>query len=138
MDSTLKLAIIQYHNSGKTYQEIKQLLNCSLGTISYHCSDASRKKQHKRARDSKVKFIREAKINAGGKCNICGYDKCLKALDFHHTDPTTKAISVTGKKKTMYEVLRDLGRNAAVLELQKCELICANCHRELHDIDGRV
>jgi len=61
---------------------------------------------------------------AGGSCRLCGYDKCLAALQFHHLDPREKsfALSLCGVTRSI-EVLR---REAA-----KCVLLCANCHAEV-------
>ena len=62
---------------------------------------------------------------AGGKCQICGYKKCLKALDFHHLNPKQRSFSldVRGLTKSW---------NTIVDEIHKCVLVCANCHREIH------
>jgi hypothetical protein len=60
----------------------------------------------------------------GGKCNICGYDKYIGALDFHHVDPDEKEFSISGAKRLLFENLKD--------ELDKCILVCSNCHREIH------
>ena len=59
----------------------------------------------------------------GGKCVRCGYDRCIGALDFHHRDPTVKELHV--------KLLRSFSE-AAKKELDKCDLLCANCHREAH------
>ena len=60
----------------------------------------------------------------GGKCEICGYDKNDNAFDFHHIDPSDKKYSLSGKYNLSFEKLKD--------ELDKCMLLCSNCHRELH------
>lgn len=62
----------------------------------------------------------------GGKCCRCGYDKCVSALEFHHTDPTQKdfAISSGGINRSWDRVKT---------ELLKCILVCANCHAEIHE-----
>lgn len=60
----------------------------------------------------------------GGKCRICGYSKCLAALDFHHVETWLKDFTISDRM-TSFEVIRS--------ELDKCELLCANCHREVHD-----
>lgn len=60
----------------------------------------------------------------GGKCQICGYNTCSQALEFHHLIPEEKEYTVAKKTYTKWEDL--------VLELQKCILVCANCHREIH------
>ncbi len=61
----------------------------------------------------------------GGKCQICGYSKCLEALEFHHLAADEKDFSISDKGYT---------RSWAVIrkEIDKCLLVCANCHRELH------
>lgn len=61
----------------------------------------------------------------GGKCTMCGYDKCVDALEFHHIDETTKSVNPS---TAIYRWSFD----KAFEELKKCVLICANCHRELH------
>jgi hypothetical protein len=60
----------------------------------------------------------------GGKCEICGYDKCIEALDFHHKDPTQKDFNISASKICNIETLKK--------EVDKCMLLCANCHREIH------
>jgi hypothetical protein len=60
----------------------------------------------------------------GGCCQKCGYDKCIGALDFHHLDPSTKEAGWTGMRKMSMENM--------IKELDKCILLCANCHRETH------
>ena len=61
----------------------------------------------------------------GGKCKICGYNKSPMALDLHHIDPKTKSFGLA---------VRGLTRSWEALkrEADKCALICANCHREIH------
>jgi transposase len=61
---------------------------------------------------------------AGGKCQICGYDRHQGSLEFHHLDPSKKAfpLSLRGVTRSM-EVLRE--------EAAKCVLLCANCHAEV-------
>jgi hypothetical protein len=60
----------------------------------------------------------------GGKCQVCGYSKFPGALDLHHLDPKQKLFSIGDKGYT-----RSWERVQA--ELDKCILVCANCHREL-------
>lgn len=61
----------------------------------------------------------------GGKCMRCGYCKYPEVLEFHHKDP---------KKKEFNLGLGGLTRSWARIkkEVKKCELLCANCHREIH------
>ncbi len=61
----------------------------------------------------------------GGKCQICGYCKFIGSLEFHHTDPSRKDFSISADGSTRsWERIRN--------EIEKCVLICANCHREIH------
>lgn len=75
-----------------------------------------------------VEIRRRLKVKAiaykGGKCEICGYSKCPAAFDFHHVDPSVKDFGISGNTRS-FEKLRP--------ELDKTMLLCANCHRELHD-----
>ena len=61
----------------------------------------------------------------GGQCSRCGYNKCVEALEFHHLDSSQKDFGISEKGYTRsWERVRE--------ELEKCILVCANCHRELH------
>ena len=59
----------------------------------------------------------------GGKCQICGYNRCQEALDFHHINQSEKDYTISGGTKS-FETLKK--------EVDKCILVCANCHREIH------
>jgi ActR/RegA family two-component response regulator len=63
----------------------------------------------------------------GGKCSICGYDKCKQALEFHHRDDTEKEFNISGLHSIRWERIQR--------ELDKCDLLCANCHREVHSTE---
>ena len=60
----------------------------------------------------------------GGKCALCGYDKCFSALEFHHINSDDKDFSLGANANVSTE--------KALLESQKCIILCANCHREVH------
>ena len=79
-----------------------------------------------RAVHARRKKIRQMAVEyKGGKCEICGYSRCIDALEFHHNDLAEKrfGISEKGYTRSWKEVMK---------ELDKCIMICANCHRELH------
>ena len=59
----------------------------------------------------------------GGKCQCCGYSKCIEALEFHHLDPNIKSFTISGKSKSF---------NSLKSEVDKCILVCSNCHKEIH------
>lgn len=74
---------------------------------------------HKRRKQLKVKSV-EYK---GGKCEKCGYSKCVEALDFIHVDASTKKFQI-GKSG----ITRSWDK--IKLELDKCKMLCSNCSRE--------
>jgi hypothetical protein len=61
---------------------------------------------------------------AGGCCELCAYDRCIWALQFHHVDPDAKKFSLS-----RHGVTRSYAEAAA--EADKCVLLCANCHAEI-------
>lgn len=75
-----------------------------------------------------VAWRQRAKLRAvqykGGRCQSCGYNKSVRALTFHHIDPTQKDFNVSSSTKAWSTIKS---------ELDKCLLLCANCHAEVHD-----
>jgi transposase len=86
----------------------------------YRCKRCRMQRVAQRRRIIKRKLVEEA----GGKCLICGYDRCVQVLQFHHLDPSTKEFDL-GRRG----VTRSLARARA--EARKCVLLCANCHAEV-------
>jgi hypothetical protein len=80
-------------------------------------------------RRSKVKEM--ALEYKGGKCERCGYDKCKSALAFHHLDPTKKDFGISAKGHTR-------SWNRIQKELDKCILVCLNCHAEIHEEERNI
>jgi hypothetical protein len=60
---------------------------------------------------------------AGGSCAVCGYDRCMVNLHFHHVDPATKSFALSVATGKGLSKLRE--------EAKKCVLVCANCHGEI-------
>lgn len=60
----------------------------------------------------------------GGKCLHCGYKKCIEALEFHHRDPSEKDFQFSDGKNRSWERVK--------IELDKCDMVCSNCHKEIH------
>jgi hypothetical protein len=73
----------------------------------------------RRRRKAKEILVREA----GGRCQLCGYDRSQTALQFHHLDPNTKEFGVAHRGARGIERLR--------AEIRKCVLLCSNCHAEV-------
>lgn len=74
-----------------------------------------------------VTWRQRTKIKAleykGNKCIICGYNKCSRALVFHHIDSAKKEFSISSVSRS-WETIKK--------ELDKCILLCMNCHAEEH------
>jgi predicted HNH restriction endonuclease len=62
----------------------------------------------------------------GGQCRVCGYNKCLRNLDFHHIDPSIKSFGLASG-------VVDFGIEKSITESKKCILVCSNCHGEIHE-----
>ena len=74
----------------------------------------------------RIKLRKMARDYKGGRCEICGYNKCDRALSFHHLDPNKKdfGLSDKGLTRSWKKIQQDI---------DKCILLCANCHMEVHD-----
>lgn len=83
------------------------------------------KNQRERGLKRKYDYI----ISRGGKCECCGYNKNIAALEFHHKNPEEKEFQIDSRKfaNSKIEVLKQ--------ELDKCMIVCSNCHKELHHPD---
>lgn len=181
---TNKEMILSLRKEGKSYNEIKKILNISKSVICYHCKsmninepidrsfysikenidleelneyylthtiletaekfgisrsavikyvDSKTSKlcedERKRRKYNHVKnSIQKLKIFGveylGGKCSVCGYKTCVDALEFHHVNPSEKEFTISKRPCRALEKLKK--------ELDKCILLCSNCHKELH------
>ena len=86
----------------------------------YRCLRCRSEAVSKRRRKLKKKLVEYF----GGKCIKCGYSKCIWALTFHHKDPKEKDFTISSGDTRAWKTL--LG------EAKKCDLVCMNCHAELH------
>jgi len=94
-------------------------LLCSNCHMDYHCGSG-------RKTTIKTRFLDN--INKT-KCNVCGYSKNVGVLSFHHVNPIDKKYGIAKimerkKNETSLKELSD--------EIDKCELLCRNCHRDKH------
>ena len=71
----------------------------------------------------KQKIRRILLAEAGGRCVVCGYDRCIINLHFHHVDPSQKSFRLSSHVGRSLEAFRK--------EAAKCVLLCANCHGEV-------
>ena len=79
--------------------------------------------QQERGLKRKVRLL---KLKSNG-CVRCGYNKNLAALCFHHRDPSNKVFQLDMRS------LSNRSWNAVLIEADKCEVLCANCHAEEHN-----
>ena len=87
------------------------------GNSSVKCNSCYVNKQRKEKKQKAINLL-------GGKCSICGYDKCNRALEFHHLDTSKKEFTISNKSFSWEKIEK---------ELLKCILVCANCHAEIHE-----
>jgi hypothetical protein len=87
---------------------------------------ADRAEYLKKAVSARRKTVKAKLVEyKGGQCSICGYRKCPDALDLHHLDASQKEFGLSAQGLTR-------AWSKVVTEADKCILVCANCHREIH------
>ena len=119
--SVLAARIIALHEEGKSYSQIKEILGCSKGTISYHVGMGQKEKTAFRQtskRSAISKHIQEAKQSQ--VCADCGEDYPYWMMQFDHLRDKKFNISQYRQKTSDLEVIQQ--------EIDKCEVVCANCH----------
>jgi 5-methylcytosine-specific restriction endonuclease McrA len=96
-------------------------------------TDLRRKNKIKRDRGKDklriVLYKKRAVELLGGKCCICGYDKCIASLQFHHVNPKNKSTDIKS--------IICCSWSRIMFELEKCVLLCSNCHEEYHYLQRR-
>ena len=109
-------------------QETKPLTREFFSTCKEHksglrfiCKACSSKVTIARQKQQKLKWL----TYKGGKCEVCGYDKSVRALHFHHKNPHEKDFTLGKYRSRSWLIVK--------AELDKCSLLCANCHAEIHD-----
>lgn len=138
MVKKLKDQILELRVQGLSYKQIKDTLNCGKAIVSYHCRmnhlggekpeiltiEERKKRNYERVKTHRQKIKEKGVEYLGGKCELCGYSKSIWAFDFHHRDPAKKEFGICEYSRLAWETVRK--------ELDKCMLLCSNCHRELH------
>lgn len=84
----------------------------------FRCGRCRAEAVTKRRRSLKRILVEEA----GGKCMLCGYSRCDRALEFHHLDPRAKKFQITSHTRSLAKLRA---------EASKCVLLCSNCHAEV-------
>lgn len=116
-----------------TTKETSKKFNIGIGTIKKIVENKNRKlteTERKEYNYNHVKNFRKrnkerAVEYKGGKCEKCGYEKCTSALEFHHLEPKEKDFSPSQNMNMAWDKIK--------VEIDKCILVCSNCHREIHE-----
>lgn len=105
----------------------KQQRYCSRGCLRIYHNTVHQNyyRQKQKGLQRKLELI----AHFGGKCSHCGYNKNLAALVFHHLDPAQKDHNLDLRS------LSNRSLQSVLQEFEKCQLLCENCHRELHHPD---
>jgi len=121
----MKDKILKLRSEGKSYRQIEALLGCSRSTISYHCSEQGVIRKNiniTKHRNRKIQYLNEFKKTLN--CGVCGEDRWW-VLDFHHRDSTKK-------EKSISRMIREDSIEKVLIEIEKCDVLCSNCHRDFH------
>ena len=106
--------------------------NSSSRLYCYGCSGESTRNNYETRKHQKTILRRSMKLQAikllGGKCSICGYDRCIDALEFHHSNPEMKEFKLGSGNTISWREYK--------AEALKCILVCSNCHKEIHSKIG--
>lgn len=127
----------------KKCKECESLVLSSQTYCSKECKNKNKKeKRQKKKKTEKQDYKRKRELNnmavtayrqrqklqaieyKKGKCILCGYKTCPSALTFHHLDPTKKERQISSGNTVRWETMKK--------ELDKCVLLCMNCHAEVH------
>lgn len=122
----MKEDILKLYLNGKSYREIEQITGVNRGTISFYCSEKTREKKRINRLNKRNSRKSECIKYKGGECVCCGFNKFESALEFHHLDPKEKEINISEA------YARNHSFKKIQKELDKCALVCANCHRGIH------
>lgn len=118
------------YDDTKSLKKTAKLLNSSFYTIKKIIGEAKRIRKTKKVNNSKAVTKHRQSMKAflveykGGHCELCGYNKSLAALTFHHLNPEEKEFTIGGK---------NYSKEKMVKEVDKCILVCHNCHCEIHE-----
>lgn len=81
-------------------------------------------------RDARRSAIREYLSELKTECSLCGYSRCKAALDFHHVNAEDKTVTPSKMAVKGWSFSR------IDKELENCIVVCSNCHREIHSMEG--
>lgn len=122
--------MIKLYEEKKSCLKVAKILGVSKSTVLKYIDTKNTQTKLERKENNvkqviywRIKVKKKLVEYKGGKCERCGYDRCIDSLEFHHLDPNEKDFTIGGKSFS-FERLR--------IESDKCILICSNCHKEIH------
>jgi len=83
-------------------------------------------KTYRYQKKMRVRLRGELLASRGGHCQNCGYDRAPAALEFHHRNARTKDFTLSSVSTVPARIWA---------EAEKCDLLCANCHRRRHLVE---
>ena len=121
-----KIELQKLYDEIGNIKKVAKLKGHSFETVKKYVTTINKKKVSKS--EAVIDWRRRTKIKLveykGGKCQICDYNKSINALQFHHLNPSEKDFTISGKSLS-FERLKN--------EVDKCILVCSNCHSEIHE-----
>lgn len=121
------------YDDGYSLREVSKIVKISRQALAKYLKIRNRKTRT----DNELKIIKSSNTkkwkrdfrnelieNRGGKCVVCGYNKSIRALHFHHLNPDTKDFRIS---------IGSVSKELVLKEIEKCILVCSNCHCEIHD-----
>ena len=121
----------EYYKTHSIKECMKKFNLCKSSVIKYTdnkhillTEEQKRNKNYNRVKNRRQENKIKAIEYKGGCCEKCGYNKCVWALDFHHKNPNEKDFQISKYSTLSWDKIKK--------ELDKCIMVCANCHRELH------
>ena len=91
-----------------------------------YIKNSTSKKQRVEALKTEINKIKER------GCSHCGFNRFPESLEFHHTDPTIKDVAIS----TMIHKAKKI--DTILKEIEKCIVLCANCHIAFHNGDIKL
>jgi len=127
-DTTQKKIFLLYHFN-ISFSEIADALHLPIEMIkkcckSFNIASYSELSNYEKVRLKRKKIKILAVIYKGGKCEKCGYNKCVEALSFHHDNPEEKEFTISYYSNASWSKIKK--------EIDKCTLLCVNCHSAIH------
>lgn len=126
--NTSKIEELEYNQKFINGKKIIICIDCNREKVKHkggRCHECCKIIWNKTTKTKAHKFKAQLVALAGGCCKVCGYKNNYAALEFHHRDPSEKKFELAQIKHAQIS-------NKLLEELNKCDLLCSNCHRKAH------